>query len=50
LRDHRIVIADDSGKQRLAPLQLADQVIAKLIFDTTGREAIFGKIALAQCA
>ena len=34
LGHNRIVIPDDSREQRLMPLQLTDQVVAKLIFDT----------------
>jgi hypothetical protein len=50
LRDHRIFIADDAWKQRLAPLEFAYEVVSKLVFDTTAGEAVFGKSTLAQSA
>ena len=33
LRDDRLVVADDAGEQRLARLQLADQIVADLLLD-----------------
>ena len=33
LRDDGVVVADDAGKQRLAGLELGDQVGAELVFD-----------------
>jgi len=33
LRDHRLVVADDAGKERLAGLQLADEVVADFLLD-----------------
>ena len=33
LRDDRLVVADDAGEQRLAGLQLADEVVADFLLD-----------------
>ena len=33
LRDDGVVVADDAGKQRLARLQLANEVVADFLFD-----------------
>src|SRR5262245_4601147 len=35
LRNDGVVVADDAGKQRVAGLQLADQVVADLLLDRT---------------
>jgi hypothetical protein len=33
LRHHRLVVADDAGEQRLAGLELADEVVADFLLD-----------------
>ncbi|MYI75515.1 MAG: hypothetical protein F4057_09435 [Acidobacteria bacterium] len=38
LRDDRLVVADDAGKQRLAAPQLVDQVVAELLPDAAPRD------------
>ena len=38
LRDDRIVVADDAGKQRLAAAQLVDQVVAEFLPDGAPRD------------
>src|SRR5262245_4289467 len=50
LRDHRIFIADNSREQRLTPLQLADQIVSTFVLDAARREAVLGKLTLAQRA
>jgi hypothetical protein len=49
LRDDGIVIAYDAGKQRLAPLHLADEVLAELVFHRASLEAA-AKFALLEFA
>jgi len=39
LGDDRLVVPDDAGKERLAPLQLANQVVADLLPDRPRRPA-----------
>src|SRR5690606_15977002 len=39
LRDDGVVIADDAGKQGVAGLQLADQVVADFLFDRRDRRS-----------
>ena len=39
LRDDRLVVADDARKERLARLQLADQVVADLLLDRCGESS-----------
>ena len=39
LRDDRVVVADDAGKERLAGAQLGDQVLADFFVDGAARHA-----------
>ena len=52
LRHYGIIEADDAGKQRFAPLQLADQVLTKFVFDAAAgqrRFKVFIRAKGAEC-
>ena len=42
LRDDRVVVSHDAGKQRLAPLNLADQIAAEFVLDGSDCNCRFG--------
>ncbi len=48
LRHHRVVVAHDAREQRFAPPQLADQVLAHLVFDPASAQAFFGKLTASE--
>ena len=43
LRHHGIFVSDDAGKQLLAALNLADQIVAEFVFDAAVGKFGFGK-------
>ena len=43
LRHHGVVVTNNAREQRFAPPQLADQVLAHLVFDAAPAQAFFGK-------
>ena len=49
LRNHRVVITDDAGEERLPGFEAGDQVLAHLVFHAAVLPSCFGKhIALAK--
>lgn len=50
LRHDRIVIANDAGKDRTVLAQPSHQVLAQLVLDSAGGEALLGKRTFAQFA
>src|SRR6267143_6555609 len=50
LRHHRIVVTNDPGKNWTALAEPRHQVLAQLVFDSAGREALFREWTFAQLA
>ena len=50
LRHHGVLVPEDGGKQRVAALDFADQVLAELVLDAAARQLGFRKGTLAQRA